>query len=67
MHSITELRETGSMEQFGKERIGEKEVRGTRKKPYSSPKLTKHGNVDEITEVLRLSYNKGETLSGDLV
>jgi hypothetical protein len=47
------------MEQFGKERIGEKEVHRTKKKPYTSPKLTKHGDVDEITEVLRLAGAKG--------
>jgi hypothetical protein len=47
------------MEQVGKERIEKKDVHGTSKKPYTSPRLTKHGNVDEITEVLRLAGAKG--------
>jgi hypothetical protein len=28
---------------------------GAGKKPYTTPKLKKHGDVDEITEVLRLA------------
>jgi hypothetical protein len=43
------------MEQFGKERIGEKEVHGTRKKPYTSPTLKVYGDVEEITKALRLA------------
>jgi hypothetical protein len=47
------------MEQVRKERIGEKEAHGNKKKPYSKPTLTIHGDVDEITEVLRLAGAKG--------
>jgi hypothetical protein len=43
------------MEQVRKERVGEKEVHGTRKKPYTTPRLTIHGDVEEITKVLRLA------------
>jgi hypothetical protein len=53
------------MEQFEKERIGKKEVQGTMKKPYTSPKLKVHGDVEEITEVLRSACAKGQTLSRD--
>jgi hypothetical protein len=52
------------MEQVRKERVGAKEVHGTGKKPYTSPTLTKHGDVDEITEVHRLGGLKSE-MSGD--
>jgi hypothetical protein len=53
------------MEKVRKERIGKQEVHGTRKKPYTTPKLTVHGNVERITEVLRLAGAKGGTGSGD--
>jgi hypothetical protein len=46
------------MEEFRKERVGEREVHGTKKKPYAKPTLTVHGNVDEITKVLRLAGTK---------
>jgi hypothetical protein len=52
------------MEQFEKEETGKKEVNGTGKRPYTSPTLTKHGDVDEITEVHRLGGLKSE-MSGD--
>jgi hypothetical protein len=48
------------MEHVMKERTEKKDVHGTMKKPYTTPKLTKHGNVDEITEVLRLAGAKGD-------
>jgi hypothetical protein len=48
------------MEQVRKERVGEKEVHGTRKKPYTTPRLTIHGDVEEITKVLRLADAAGE-------
>jgi hypothetical protein len=51
------------MEQVRKERIGEIEACGNKKKPYSKPTLTIHGDVDEITEVLRLAGAKGQVLS----
>jgi hypothetical protein len=51
------------MENAMKERAEKKDVHGTNKKPYSSPKLTKHGDVEEITEVLRLTGAKGEVAS----
>jgi hypothetical protein len=41
------------MEQFEKEGTGKKEVHGTGKRPYTSPTLTKHGDVEEITNALR--------------
>jgi hypothetical protein len=43
-----------------KERTEKKGVHGTRKKPYISPKLTIHGDVEEITKVLRLAGAKFE-------
>jgi hypothetical protein len=51
------------MEQVGKERIGEKEVQGTKKKPYAKPTLTVHGDVEEITKVLRLTGIKRQDAS----
>jgi hypothetical protein len=53
------------MEQFGKERIGEKEVHGTRKKPYTPPTLNVHGDVEEITQVLRSDGAQDRFISGD--
>jgi hypothetical protein len=44
-----------------KERTEKKDVHGTGKKPYTTPKLTKHGDVDEITKVLRLAGPRGFT------
>jgi hypothetical protein len=51
------------MEHLRKEKAEKKDVHGTRKKPYSTPKLTKHGDVEEITEVLRLTGARGTVLS----
>jgi hypothetical protein len=48
-----------------KEKIEKKDVHATRKRPYKAPKLTVHGDVDKITEVLRLTCAKGQTLSRD--
>jgi hypothetical protein len=43
------------MEQFKKERNGEKEMHGTGKKPYASPTLKVYGDVEEITKTLHLA------------
>jgi hypothetical protein len=53
------------MEDAMKERTEKKDVHWIRKKPYTTPKLTNHGDVEEITEVLRSACAKGQTLSGD--
>jgi hypothetical protein len=46
------------MEHVMKERIENKDEHGTGKKPYTSPKLTIHGDVEEITKVLRLAVKQ---------
>jgi hypothetical protein len=51
------------MEQVRKERVGEKEVHGTSKKPYTSPTLKAYGDVEEITKVLRLTGIKRQDAS----
>jgi hypothetical protein len=56
--------ETGPVEHVMREGTEKKNMQGTRKKPYTSPTLTKHGDVEEITEVLRSSGVKSE-VSGD--
>jgi hypothetical protein len=44
-----------------------KAVHGVKKKPYAKPTLTVHGDVEKITEILRLACAKGGgTLSGDV-
>jgi hypothetical protein len=46
------------MEKVRKEGFGKKEMHGTGKKPYTKPRLTLHGDVKKITEVLRLACAK---------
>jgi hypothetical protein len=53
------------MEQVTKERIGEKEVHGTGKKPYISPTLKVYGDVEAITKTLRLAGIKSDVGSND--
>jgi hypothetical protein len=53
------------MENVMKKRIEKKDPHGTRKRPYAKPTLTVHGNVDEITKVLRLAGAKNEDFSID--
>jgi hypothetical protein len=53
------------MEHLIKEKAGKKDVHWTRKRPYAKPTLTVHGDVEEITRVLRLKGGKGFTVSGD--
>jgi hypothetical protein len=55
------------MDNVMKEKTEKKDVHGTEKKPYTTPRLTIHGDVEEITEVLRLTVAKGFTFSGDRV
>jgi hypothetical protein len=43
-----------------------KAVHGVKKKPYAKPTLTVHGDVEDITKVLRLTVAKGFTFSGDI-
>jgi hypothetical protein len=43
-----------------KERAEKKAVHGTMKKPYTTPRLTIHGDVEDITKVLRLAGAKFE-------
>jgi hypothetical protein len=47
--------------------VAEREV-GHRagKRPYTPPTLTVHGDVEDVTEVLRLAGAKSEDLSGDI-
>jgi hypothetical protein len=55
------------MDNVMKEKTEKKDVHGTMKKPYTSPTLTVYGDVEDITEVLRLTGAKGGgTLSGDI-
>jgi hypothetical protein len=53
------------MEHSKGEATERKALHGAKKKPYTSPKLTVHGDVEKITEVLRLAVAKGFTFSGD--
>jgi hypothetical protein len=46
------------MEHVMKKRTEKKDVYETRKKPYATPKLTVHGDIEEITEVLRLAVKQ---------
>jgi hypothetical protein len=41
----------------------QKDVHGANKKPYTSPKVTVHGDVHEVTKVLRLAGAKGRDAS----
>jgi hypothetical protein len=54
-HLIPKLRETGAMEHSEWEAAGRKVFQGRKKKPYTSPTLKVHGDVEEITKVLRLA------------
>jgi hypothetical protein len=47
------------MEHLVKEKERKKGVHWTGKKPYAKPTLTVHGDVEDITEVLRLTCAKG--------
>jgi hypothetical protein len=42
-----------------KEKTEKKDVHWVMKRPYAKPTLTNHGDVNEITEVLRLAGTKG--------
>jgi hypothetical protein len=57
--------EAWQMEPDKRVRIGDKGVRGTRKRPYAEPTLTKHGDVEEITRVLRRTAARSTVASGD--
>jgi hypothetical protein len=52
------------MEHLVKEKARKKSVHWTGKKPYAKPTLTVHGDVEEITKVLRLVGFKSQTPSG---
>jgi hypothetical protein len=53
------------MEHLVKEKARKKGVHWTGKKPYAKPTLTVHGDVEKITEVLRLAGAQGRVVSGD--
>jgi hypothetical protein len=42
-------------------------TRKTRKKPYSRPELTVHGDVEEITKSLRLTVVRGQATSEAII
>lgn len=64
-HGTFQLRETGQMRYSSKEITEKKDTSETCKKPYQPPSLTLHGDVAEITKVLRSARAKG-TISSDI-
>jgi hypothetical protein len=53
------------MKQVEKERADKKKAGSAAKKPYATPTLTVHGDVEGITERLRSAEAKGEAQSTD--
>lgn len=64
MTPVLNQRETSMMEPAREEAARKGAAKETRKRPYAPPRLTVHGDVEELTKVLRLARSKQDFTTG---